>query len=509
MLTEYELNNFKPFGKPAVIPIKPITLIFGANSSGKSSIIQSLLMLKQTLDESESSDVVLLPKGSLVDLGNFKEFIHRHEIKRQFSFKMKFSDSDLFEILTEIHKENLHNKDYLQDISDKLKNIIKIWIDGDQRPNTFSLSISFILSAKTSELKVEKINLFVDNDNKPFYTYSRDKTVDQEKTEYVFNPNFSHSYWKNYLSIYEKVDPDSIQKIIGDSFGEAFPDEQENVISIGYKTVLKAYKNIDFKYNNIDRLQKYLPYFQEHIIQSEDPLTNLITHCLGRLIKKYFEAIIYLPPLRDKAERYYISEIYKENTTDCLFSNYKFLESVNEMIARLGIDYKINILPLSKGNKQDISIYALRLLEKDSGVDVSFKDVGFGVCQILPVVINGMLHQNKNIIIEQPELHLHPALQAELGDMFIRSASGSQKNNFIIETHSEHLILRILRRIRETTEGKLTDEKLSIKPEDVAVIYVNKDANGAEAVHIPITPDGEFEIPWPKGFFPERAKELF
>lgn len=86
MITEYQLTNFKAFAGPETLPIKPITLIFGANSSGKSSIFQSLLMLKQTLEQATAPDTTLLYKGDLVDLGSYREFIHQHDVGRSFSF---------------------------------------------------------------------------------------------------------------------------------------------------------------------------------------------------------------------------------------------------------------------------------------------------------------------------------------------------------------------------------------------------------------------------------------
>src|SRR5581483_2845462 len=68
--------------------LKPITLIYGQNSSGKSSIIQSLLLLKQTIESSENPDLLLLPKGNLVDLGGFREFINAHDVTKPFAFEV-------------------------------------------------------------------------------------------------------------------------------------------------------------------------------------------------------------------------------------------------------------------------------------------------------------------------------------------------------------------------------------------------------------------------------------
>jgi AAA15 family ATPase/GTPase len=92
MLTEFQITNFKAFAGPESIPIRPLTLIFGPNSSGKSSIFQCLLMLKQTI-ESADAKTNLLIKGDLVDLGSYREFIHRHETERSFSFRIMVKTS--------------------------------------------------------------------------------------------------------------------------------------------------------------------------------------------------------------------------------------------------------------------------------------------------------------------------------------------------------------------------------------------------------------------------------
>lgn len=155
------------------------------------------------------------------------------------------------------------------------------------------------------------------------------------------------------------------------------------------------------------------------------------------------------------------------------------------------------------------SIQDLVLIDKRTNTPVSHRDVGIGVSQVLPVLVSTYASQEQLFAIEQPEIHLRPALQAELGDVFLASALGGQGNAFLLETHSEHLILRILRRIRETTEGELPEGATGVRAEDVAVLYVQAGKDGAEVVQIPVTEEGEFERPWPEGFFPERARELF
>lgn len=159
----------------------------------------------------------------------------------------------------------------------------------------------------------------------------------------------------------------------------------------------------------------------------------------------------------------------------------------------------------------------LRLHDPRRNVWVALQDVGVGTSQCLPIILEAYGQHGKLILIEQPELHLHPALQAELGDVFVESALGENENTFLLETHSEHLILRILRRIRETTEGEIADwpEALrkacpnGIRPDDVAVLYVEPGEDGARVIELPVDANGEFTCEWPGGFFEERMRELF
>jgi predicted ATPase len=112
------------------------------------------------------------------------------------------------------------------------------------------------------------------------------------------------------------------------------------------------------------------------------------------------------------------------------------------------------------------------------------------------------------VCIEQPELHIHPAVQVGLGDLFIDGAV-NQGLSFLIETHSEHLILRLLRRIREAAElaGQVTHQPFS--PAMIGVYCLSR-RNGAIVVdEVPVTAEGDFAKPWPQGLFDERGAELF
>ncbi|MBC6422073.1 MAG: AAA family ATPase [Hormoscilla sp. SP12CHS1] len=149
MLREYQLTNFKAFAGPEKLPIRPITLIYGPNSSGKSSVLQSLLLLKQTLQEAEDPDTVLLPKGNLVNLGSYREFIHQHDVSQSFSFKvkLKLDEQELQEDFWKIVPENF-----------ELASILE-------------LQVTFAYDEETSNVVLSSIELFLGEDSSSLICY--------------------------------------------------------------------------------------------------------------------------------------------------------------------------------------------------------------------------------------------------------------------------------------------------------------------------------------------------
>jgi predicted ATPase len=148
------------------------------------------------------------------------------------------------------------------------------------------------------------------------------------------------------------------------------------------------------------------------------------------------------------------------------------------------------------------------LQDTRSGTEVSHRDIGQGISQVLPVLVAAIASENQIIAIEQPELHLHPALQSELGDLFIDSALGNRGNKLLLESHSEHLLLRIMRRMRETHNGTLPKGKQAVRPEHVAVLYVEPVGTRSVVREMPLNERGELIKDWPGGFFEEGLREV-
>jgi len=164
---------------------------------------------------------------------------------------------------------------------------------------------------------------------------------------------------------------------------------------------------------------------------------------------------------------------------------------------------------LKKTEADRAHVQELVLLDKRTDTRVSHRDVGIGVSQVLPVLVSAYAAHNQIVAIEQPEIHLHPSLQAELGDVFIESALSGSTNTFLLETHSEHLILRIMRRMRETVNGNLPDGMHSVAPDDVSILYVQPTKEGSIVRVLELDAEGQLLDPWPGGFFEEGFRERF
>lgn len=529
--THYKIRNFKAFGEQVNIPIKPITLIFGPNSSGKSSIFQSLLLIKQSIKKYRC----LVTKGEFVNLGPFENILYSKNKQEGLSLQFQFATkdmsvksfaSDFFENIR--FNSKISEFERLVDLA-KEYNEIEISVDQD-RPEG---------SARSN-------NFYLGGDPQPLLT-----------TKY-HHPDFNngHSFWKKYWEIFDAKTKHLSDEVVIQALGDcAYLDpgwhtyineldhDDEEVrwaineynklqTSEGFSRALLSYSymfghglNEDDElvpcnwgsYGNYHRVQELV--FEEYYKRTWEARDPFLLLCiLGRYVDRFMDKVRYIGPLRATPQQYYYpTRPYSyfdyvgpegENFPFVLSSDSDEIINLNNELALLGNENKMQLVKLknSKYNLEDV--FALYMLNKKTKIKTNFSNTGFGFSQLLPILLQSQISKNQTLLIEQPELHLHPAIQAEMGDTFIRSAIG-KGNNILIETHSEHLILRILRRIRETSEQRQPKNVPAISPEDVAVLYVQPSDTGTQVVEIPVTEDGEFARPWPNGFFAERARELF
>ncbi|WP_234797378.1 AAA family ATPase [Agrobacterium pusense] len=271
-----------------------------------------------------------------------------------------------------------------------------------------------------------------------------------------------------------------------------------------------------------------------------------------RLVRDYLSAMTYVGPLREIPSRKYRPRLSPDESRwaqglaawDLLYTDPtgKLLSEVNVWLGgeeRLKSGYRLEKFQFKEvpvpsrfhqlferslseddlGELQDLYVtlssrseIALRDFEK--GIIVAPSDVGVGISQMIPVIVGCLRNQQGILAIEQPELHIHPAIQVGLGDLFIQAIQKSESifgpgKTLLVETHSEHIMLRLLRRIREMSENELPPGMIGLSPNDLAVIYVENTDDGVRFRALRVDREGDFIDRWPRGFFEERAEELF
>lgn len=187
-------------------------------------------------------------------------------------------------------------------------------------------------------------------------------------------------------------------------------------------------------------------------------------------------------------------------------SEEELTKSLNMLMKELGLDYEINVQflenLLKKNKVSEFRDYvAIRLKECSTGLSVAFADVGTGISQILPILIQMIIGNEYILFIEQPELHVHPRLQGNIGQLLVKMAINRNKR-IVVETHSENIYLRLQKLVRASG-------KEHIDPKTLSFIYVSKNKNeGSIPTAIKMDESGEFKEPWPSNFAEVRLEEL-
>lgn len=410
MFTKLQLKNFKVWADTGEINLKPVTMLLGTNSSGKSSIIQSLLLLKQTAQSPDRTIQLNLGGDEVNDLFNFGEFdsvLRKGASPRRFdiSFSFKRPSSDRVQV-------------------------------GSYECSYGSTSARAVV-IQDLILEVESTKFRARRKSRGAYSL----VVNEESLE--------RGNGRNYAP----------ERSIGLS-----PDA---LASLGSERAL----------------------FED----------------LSLAIRRELEGIIYLGPLRRKPERDYVwnrstpGEVGGDGhkAVDVLLASAlikddergSIIAGVSKWLKRMGVADKIEVKQIGRSSRYEVVV--LR-----DGIESNLRDVGIGVSQVLPVLtVAYFAPKGSTVILEEPEIHLHPLAQSVLAELFVEI---SQKRNiqFLVETHSEHLFRRMQTLIAEQ----------KVENDQCGMFFVERKKSEAILTALNVGDFGEVKN-WPENFFGNSVGE--
>lgn len=561
-LSRIEIENFKGVGTKQVIELRPITLLFGPNSAGKSTILQALHYVREIL-ERQNPDPDQTIAGGLIDLGGFRSLIHDHDLSKAMTIKLviDLSDDQGNELLL------INNGNSLD--SPEFENLRVRYIVGentDLKEYAVVQEIGVSLQVQWSDL----INtpyvsvLIVEMDGERIATI---KSPPQAGQAQLTDFNFQHPLLQEYVDADDEIpenqaNNDPLATKLGIEVWELSRDmarstelKGANEFRVAAASVVGALPEIDKPW----KLELRDPHPKKLEPEDNTPrvrgLSALLDELLVgplRIVRNYLSEMTYIGPLREIPLRAFRPQVSPDEgrwaqglaAWDLLYSDArgKLLSEVNAWLSGeggLGTNYEIaksEYLEIPVSSRID-QLFKLGISEDDigelqeefqklssrteivlrdvtKGIDVAPSDVGVGISQMIPVIVGCLRDKDGFLAVEQPELHIHPAIQVGVGDLLVHAimpgelSFGSGKT-LLIETHSEHIMLRLLRRVRETTEGELPPGAPALEPSDLSVVYVENTPQEVRFRRLRVDNEGDFADRWPNGFFAERAEELF
>ena len=434
MLTRLRLQNFKSWKDTGDVALRPITGLFGTNSSGKSSLIQALLLLKQTAESPDRGPVFHFGGSrNYVDLGDFESVVHGHDTDGAMSISLGWQTHTPFEVRDTVARRRRARSNDLG---------LRVTARTDK-------------NGPRSRLVVERMSYRV---GEASFGMRREEDGSYqafaEGSEFEFRPAVGR--------------PRRIASLVN-CYG--FPDE------------------VDANYQNTGFLAN---------------LEFELEQCL--------EEMFYLGPLRVPPERSYAwsdaepIDVGREGeyTVEAILAAPDQVQpighgslSLEEYIAlclkEMGLVHDFRVERVSEGSR----LFEVKVRKSPNSSEVLLTDVGFGVSQVLPaLVLCTTAPKGSTVILEQPEIHLHPSAQAALADVFV-DAWRRRKVQVIVESHSEHLLRRLQRRIAEE----------EIPQEDVGLFFCSPGDEASKLEELQIDQFGNIAN-WPKDFFGDQFGEI-
>lgn len=426
MIKKINIENFKCY-ENIEFETSKITFLTGANSSGKSSLLYSILGAIQ----SREFPFQFSPNGKYIKMGDFEEIVFNHDKSKL--IKLEFLNDENNETITTYWKnDNLRNLPVLE----KLTSISDYY-----------------------KLEIEKVR--------------------------KYNLRFEYFQEKDPQSEFRS--PEMVKKIM-DLIDSSIPKDSKEKGKLLEK-FKKINSKIEFRFSDFDELEKHL--------QNEE---NYYLHQFVRSIKstftKFDDRINYISSFRLYPERTYYETSktdlkvgkFGENYEDQIISwetkkSPKYKELVN-ILKDLGLLHEI------KSKRLDGGRFEISIRTKNKGIWSSLSDVGFGISQFLPIIVADLqLGKGSTLFIAQPEIHLHPKIQAQFGDYIVDRITKDNKK-YIIETHSEYLLNRI----------RLAIATKKIEENDVKTYFIDNNGEKAKHYDLKFLKNGQIKNA-PKSFF--------
>lgn len=496
MITELRIGNFQGFGEGQVIPLAPLTLVFGPNSAGKSSIFRSLLLLKQSTTGGIRQDGKVSFVDSETDLGSFSNVVHKHDVEREISLGLSIAEG-----------ESINDIDFQIREGDVVSSL-RVGRRKQSTQRGRRAGESFALTFREDASDAQAWQNLAEDDLEGIAYLIQCVKESTGRFGFIRRKREAPSDAENQLEFRES---DFLETI------ESFAARRQGIFaSFQRPDFLSSFVRDGAKDPNMDEFKLF------EFWNSLDEVVSGPARRLNQTLRK----LTYVAGLRAIPERVTMLNSSSiriardgSNLGEILNNNPKIAAAVSKWLSDITEGaYEINLQAIKDPSINFLGqLGSVTLRDKRLNTTTTFQDVGVGLSQVVPIITALLQASNSHrttksnaptegitntVLIEQPELHLHPGMQAQLADLLIQVSAATQKSGpqVIVETHSENIVLRIQRRIRE---GLLEADR-------ICILYVSKDeASGESRVQrLGLDGNADFVETWPLSFGSLRLDEV-
>lgn len=444
MLTHLQIKRFKAWKDTGPIRLAPLTVIFGANSAGKSSLGHLLLALQQTARSTDRKRALHLgDTASLIDLGTFADCLHGHDLSQSLDFEIGWNLPRALAVRDPLRPHARYQGDRMQ---------LAVALAAGKGAQPEVQQLRYALGSGASDVLDVQLRR---NAKRKFTLTSR---------HYDFRMADGRKWPLEEPEKFYRLSDISIARFRNAGFLADFALATEAMLeSISYLGPMR---------NRPERIYHWSGDIPPSVGQRGENAVGAIlaARSEGRMLNR--------GPKRVKQE---------------------FAPFIADWLKDLGVIHDFSVRPVAKGRKE----YEVLIKTHARAPEVRITDVGFGVSQVLPALVQAFYcPPDSTVWMEQPETHLHPQVQAELADVFISATQAREEGKarnvqLIVESHSEHFLNRLQRRVAEG----------AIPPQDVAVYFCRRAGAATELEPLRLNMFGEIEN-WPEHFFGNEMDDI-